>query len=651
LREAGSGTELVFQYVQQREEPTSASGQDSIETLQQRIRQLEEQLAKTTSFCDQLKEVIRELQSGFRKHRSEVIVPEQLQLALGRCTQQTEAASEPDSPCDGGPTLPGADPCSPSPEPESGSTGNAPKNRSRHGRRRIQVLPRIIEVVYPTEVLLHGICAFEQIGQEDSSVIGFRRGGPFELVIRRLKFVLKNSAGGTPQESAPDVAMALCSQQPTDAAPAESTQSPEPSADYVEFSQHDALCVPADPTFSKSPFVDGALVRFFADTDSRDDAERTVFIAPAVPRPIERALADPGLLAHLFADKFVRHIPYYRQEKELGQFGWPVPRANMSRWQFECGQLVQPLVKGMWEQALARSWFAMDATGTAIRGSPKYEYHHIFVLVAEAESILFRVTPTYDGDTVQKLFGTSGATILADASANHNVLFKDGHNREASCWAHARRRFVQAFRAGEGAECTGVLQTMQTLFRIEREIAAMSPADKVRERQARSAPLVKELLDKARVRRDELGPESLTRKGFVYLDNQRVSLSEFLVNGEIPMHNNVSERELRRAVKGRINWLFHGSEQHAESAAAIMSLVASAELHSLDPELYLQELLTVIGEYPKKRVMDLAPENWGKTRRALIEAGQLKYIDLARVTGSRLAFRAPQAGNDGVQQR
>jgi hypothetical protein len=97
---------------------------------------------------------------------------------------------------------------------------------------------------------------------------------------------------------------------------------------------------------------------------------------------------------------------------------------------------------------------------------------------------------------------------------------------------------------------------------------------------------------------------------------------------------------LRRAVKGRLNWLFHGDEDHARSAANILSLIASAEQHGLDPELYLQELLTVLPLYPARRVMELAPANWVQTRRRLIEAGQLRYIDLARITGSRLAFRS-----------
>jgi hypothetical protein len=88
-----------------------------------------------------------------------------------------------------------------------------------------------------------------------------------------------------------------------------------------------------------------------------------------------------------------------------------------------------------------------------------------------------------------------------------------------------------------------------------------------------------------------------------------------------------------------MNWLFHGSEEHACSAANLSSLVASAELHGLDPEFYLQEILAVIGEYPVRRVLELAPNRWVETRSRLIEAGQLRYIDLARVTGSGLAFR------------
>ena len=132
---------------------------------------------------------------------------------------------------------------------------------------------------------------------------------------------------------------------------------------------------------------------------------------------------------------------------------------------------------------------------------------------------------------------------------------------------------------------------------------------------------------------------ALLRAGLVYLRNQRDALCEFLVNGEIPIHNNASERALRRVVKGRQNWLSHGSDEHAERACAISSLIASCEVHGLDPEFYLQEILTVAPSYPLGRILDLSPKNWVATRQRLIAEGRLKYLDLARVTGSRLVFR------------
>ncbi len=644
---------MVLGYLEGRSPGAGSPQSDPIAALTRRLEQLERTVTTLRSYNEQLEEALRQMQLGFRRHRSEVVAPEQLSMALAAAApeqpEQDRTAAHncapgapPIAECDRGsePATADLEPCR-----QQGDCCQPPqpkvKKRHRHGRRTIGVVPQVIVTILPPQVIVEGMAAFKQIGQEDSSLLGYRRGGPIELVLRRLKFVPRssNTPAQDPGEQGADRRSTAAPQPPASDTAADGARDAQASASAIEVLEHQVLTVPADPSFRSNPFVDGAIVRFFPQASPTDEPAPAVLIAPAPSRPIDRGMADPSLLAHLLVDKHDRHLPYYRQEAEFERFGWPIPRANMTRWQHECGMLVRPLVDQMWEQALARSWFAMDATGTAIRGSPQYVRGHIFVLIAEAESVLFRFAPEYDAKTVNQLFGGHAATILSDASANHNILFKDGSNREASCWAHARRRFVAAFRAAEGAEPAQVLQIIQALFRTERELAGLSPTGKLEVRQLKSAPLVDELLARAAVRRNELPDDSLTRKGFVYLDNQSASLREFLVNGEIPIHNNACESELRRPVKGRMNWLFHGSQDHARSAAAILSLVASAELHGLDPEFYLQELLTVLPEYPARRVLDLAPVNWVQTRRRLIEAGQLRYIDLARVTGSRLAFR------------
>jgi hypothetical protein len=134
--------------------------------------------------------------------------------------------------------------------------------------------------------------------------------------------------------------------------------------------------------------------------------------------------------------------------------------------------------------------------------------------------------------------------------------------------------------------------------------------------------------------------DTFVRKGIVYLDNQRVPLQEFLSNGELPIHNNASERALRRIVKGRVNWLSHGSDDHAECSCAISSLIASCQLHGLDPELYLQEVLTVAPSWSLRRMLELSPKNWVATRQRLIAEGRLRYLDLAKIAGSRITLRA-----------
>jgi hypothetical protein len=475
-------------------------------------------------------------------------------------------------------------------------------------------------------VLLKGIERFERIGFEDSSLIGHRRGGPIEMVLRRPKYVLKAAAGDVPHE------------EPAPSRDAEPTFVGE-SDDAVVVREHEALMIPEDAGFKRSPFVDGAIVRFVPESTDDGAEGGPVWIASVPERPLDRSLADPSLLAHVLVHKLDYHTPYYRQEVGSARYGFRLGRANMARWQFECGGIVTRIADAMWTDALSRSWFAMDATGTAIRAKEKNRYGHVFVLVAPGDGVMFRYTPTYDGPTVEKLFGGYLGTLVADASANHNVLFGPGKAREAGCWSHARRRFVKAFRAGESKEAGFALQTIQALFRLEEEAALCSPDERLAVRQCRSAPLLEALFAWVEQQLPVVAEHALLREGLVYLRNQRQALCEFLSNGEIPIHNNASERALRRVVKGRQNWLFHGSDEHARRACAISSLIASCEMHGLDPEFYLQEILTVAPSYPLSRALELSPKNWVATRTRLIAEGRLKYLDLARITGSTLVFR------------
>jgi transposase len=57
----------------------------------------------------------------------------------------------------------------------------------------------------------------------------------------------------------------------------------------------------------------------------------------------------------------------------------------------------------------------------------------------------------------------------------------------------------------------------------------------------------------------------------------------------------------------RKNYLFAGSDARGERAAAIYTLLGSAKLNGLDPELYLRHVLERIADHPITRIEELLP--------------------------------------------
>ena len=64
-------------------------------------------------------------------------------------------------------------------------------------------------------------------------------------------------------------------------------------------------------------------------------------------------------------------------------------------------------------------------------------------------------------------------------------------------------------------------------------------------------------------------------------------------------------------------WLFVGSDDHGQAAGNLLTLIASARLHKLDPEGYLRDIFRVLPHWPRDRYLELAPRYWRITRARL----------------------------------
>ncbi|QEH35483.1 Transposase IS66 family protein [Aquisphaera giovannonii] len=68
-----------------------------------------------------------------------------------------------------------------------------------------------------------------------------------------------------------------------------------------------------------------------------------VVLAEKPPRPIERGLPGPGLLAQTITSKFSDHLPLYRLEDIFSRHGVSLSRATLCGWMASCVKLLTPL--------------------------------------------------------------------------------------------------------------------------------------------------------------------------------------------------------------------------------------------------------------------------------------------------------------------
>jgi len=128
-----------------------------------------------------------------------------------------------------------------------------------------------------------------------------------------------------------------------------------------------------------------------------------------------------------------------------------------------------------------------------------------------------------------------------------------------------------------------------------------------------------------------------------YAINQQKALERFLDDGRLPMTNNISERNLRKEAVGRKNWLFVGSEDGALANTTFISLIASCELHGIEPWRYLRDLFYLLPDWPKSRVLELAPISSKHSSKEKLSGGSTKIPSVALSWPSLADLHSSQA--------
>jgi transposase len=379
--------------------------------------------------------------------------------------------------------------------------------------------------------------------------------------------------------------------------------------------------------------------------------ETAIETAPLPPELLPRCMASASTLAFVANAKYCDGLPLYRIEQMFDRWEFPLDRGTMSRWLEQLGaSLGATIIEAAKKDALANAFCIMtDATGFAIQPGPSEDGKrrpcrkgHYFVQIVDRDYIFFEYTAKETSATVRAMFKGFGGYLQADAKSVYDVLFRPADPQlfeqasctptEVACWSHARRKFWEAALAKRSAAREALLRIHQ-IFELDAGFRKGNPPSTVKVlRQKHLSPLVHDFLAFAQASYEEHKAErGPLRSAFGYCVRQRVAMTRFLEDGRLRLDNNPSESALRKVIMVRDSALFAGSDDHAQAAGHLFSLIATARLHGLEPERYLRDIIRVLPFWPRDRYLELSPKFWAATR-ARISPAQLSpevgFIDV-----------------------
>jgi transposase len=301
----------------------------------------------------------------------------------------------------------------------------------------------------------------------------------------------------------------------------------------------------------------------------------------------------------------------YRLEAIFQRNGFAVDRATQSLWCRDVAQITKPLYDLMVDRVLRSHVVATDDTIMPMLAPGKTKNERMWVYVGDDHNPynVFDFTLGRSRDGPAGFLKDYKQTLSADAYGGYDGVVVGNAITRAGCWAHARRKFVDAEKShpAVAAEAVGIIKR---LYAVEERGRALAAPERLAMRQAESVPILLNLKDKLHAWRERLLPKHPMAEAVGYALNQWNELSVYATDAAVPIDNNVSEREMKRVVLNRKNSLFVGNQRGGQTAAVLSSLTSTCRRHGADPQHYLTQLLADLPATPISQLHTWLPDVW-----------------------------------------
>lgn len=346
--------------------------------------------------------------------------------------------------------------------------------------------------------------------------------------------------------------------------------------------------------------------------------------APLIPH----SYASASAATDIFIKKYIDALPLYRQEQIWKRYGVNLNRGTLANWVITLADMYLKMIwKKMKEYLLKFPVIHTDETALQVNKEPgrtPQQESRIWAYSsskrAKFQIRLFQYEQSRKGACATNFLEEFAGILVSDGYSGYGVT---GGNIRAGCWAHMRRKWLEAMPKGATVENSKAAKDYDfcgRIFDVERKIENFSDA----ERAVMRLKLIKPIIDEYYVWIETIfKPSGKLKEAVTYAVNQKEYLSTFLYHGEVEASNNAVENAQRGVVVGRKNWLFCDTPKGAKASVIAYSILETAKANKLNPEKYLMHIFTVLPERfaqdPNADIEDLLP--WNDTIMKLCKLG------------------------------
>ena len=335
--------------------------------------------------------------------------------------------------------------------------------------------------------------------------------------------------------------------------------------------------------------------------------------------PIEKGIAGASLLAQIMVDKYVDHLPIYRQVKRFARDNIRIPANTINGWQDSISRLLFPLFEKHKQLVLGQGYLQVDETPIRVldkdvKGKCHQGYYWVYNSPLQ-DAVLYDYRKGRGRDGPKEMLKDFKGYIQSDGYNVYEWFGKKKNITLLNCWAHARRYFDKA-RAYDQQSAEYVLKEIQNLYKIEdfaRQVR-LTPAERKDLRLDHALPIINDLGKWMVEKLKHTLPKSPMGEALQYTIPRWDNLMAYLYDGSLEIDNNLVENAIRPNALGRKNYLFAGSHESAQRAAMFYSFFGTCNRNNINPFEWLKDVLERIPSHKANKLFELLPQNWKKLK-------------------------------------